>query len=204
MFFASDYPFFDVFWTIVIFFVWVAWLMILFRILGDIFRRHDISGWGKAAWLVFVVVVPFLGVLIYLIANGNEMAKRDMDRSQAARAEFDDYVKSTAGSGGPAAEIDKAKQLLDSGAITQAEFDAIKAKALPARNADHDRAGEHVVQAAAPVVHEHGEEAREQRQRSEQQRAEAQQRPARAQHRAVVPVADADVHQPVARRLAGR
>jgi hypothetical protein len=130
MFLASDYPFFDVFWTIVIFFVWVAWLMILFRIFADVFRRHDISGWGKAAWLVFVVVVPFLGVLIYLIANGQEMSQRDMEQSRAARAEFDDYVKSTAGSGGAAAEIDKAKQLLDSGAITQAEFDALKAKAI--------------------------------------------------------------------------
>ena len=130
MFLASDYPFFDVFWTIVIFFVWVAWLMILFRIFADVFRRHDISGWGKAAWLVFVVVVPFLGVLVYLIANGQEMSQRDMEQSRAARAEFDDYVKSTAGSGGAAAEIDKAKQLLDSGAITQAEFDALKAKAI--------------------------------------------------------------------------
>ena len=127
---AADYPFFDVFWTIVIFFVWVAWLMILFRILGDIFRRHDISGWGKAAWLIFVVVLPFLGVLVYLIANGEEMGKRDAEHARAAQAEFDDYVKSTVGSGGPAAEIDKAKQLLDSGAITQAEFDAIKAKAI--------------------------------------------------------------------------
>jgi Short C-terminal domain/Phospholipase_D-nuclease N-terminal len=130
MFLASDYPFFDVFWTIVIFFVWVAWLMILFRIFADVFRRHDISGWGKAAWLVFVVVVPFLGVLVYLIANGQEMSQRDVEQSRAARAEFDDYVKSTAGSGGAAAEIDKAKQLLDSGAITQAEFDALKAKAI--------------------------------------------------------------------------
>ena len=130
MFLASDYPFFDVFWTIVIFFVWVAWLMILFRIFADVFRRHDISGWGKAAWLVFVVVVPFLGVLVYLIANGQEMSQRDLEQSRAARAEFDDYVKSTAGSGGAAAEIDKAKQLLDSGAITQAEFDALKAKAI--------------------------------------------------------------------------
>ena len=130
MLIASDYPFFDVFWTIVIFFVWVAWLMILFRIFGDVFRRHDISGWGKAAWLIFVVVLPFLGVLVYLIANGNEMHKRDAENARAARAEFDDYVKSTAGAGGPAAEIDKAKQLLDSGAITQAEFDAIKAKAI--------------------------------------------------------------------------
>jgi hypothetical protein len=130
MLIAADYPFLDVFWTIVVFFAWVAWLMILFRIIGDIFRRHDTSGFGKAAWLIFVIVLPFLGVLIYLIANGSEMAKRDMEHAQAARAEFDDYVRSTAGSGGAAAEIDKAKQLLDSGAITQAEFDAIKAKAI--------------------------------------------------------------------------
>ena len=127
---ASSYPFLDVFWTMMVFFLWLAWLMILFRILADIFRRHDVSGWGKAAWIVFVIVLPFLGVLIYLIANGDGMAKRDMERSQAAQTEFDDYVKTVADTGGPAAEIDKAKQLLDSGAITQAEFDAIKAKAL--------------------------------------------------------------------------
>jgi len=130
MLIAADYPFLDVFWTIVIFFVWVAWLMILFRIFGDIFRRQDTSGWGKAAWIVFVIVVPFLGVLIYLIANGDEMGKRDMERTQAAKAEMDDYVKSVASPGGAAAEIEKAKQLLDSGAISQAEFDAIKAKAI--------------------------------------------------------------------------
>jgi hypothetical protein len=130
MLIAADYPFLDVLWTIVIFFVWVAWLMILFRLLGDVFRRHDISGWGKAAWLVFLIVLPFLGVLIYLIANGEAMRKRDVEHARAARSEFDDYVKSVSASGGPAAEIDKAKQLLDSGAITQAEFDAIKAKAL--------------------------------------------------------------------------
>jgi putative oligomerization/nucleic acid binding protein/phospholipase D-like protein len=130
MLIAADYPFLDVLWTIVIFFVWVAWLMILFRLLGDIFRRHDISGWGKAAWLVFLIVLPFLGVLIYLIANGEEMRKRDEEHARAAHAQFDDYVKSVSASSGPAAEIDKAKQLLDSGAITQAEFDAIKAKAI--------------------------------------------------------------------------
>ena len=99
-------------------------------ILSDVFRRHDIGGWHKALWIVFLIVLPFLGVLIYLIANGQEMSQRDVEQSRAARAEFDDYVKSTAGSGGPAAEIDKAKQLLDSGAITQAEFDALKAKAI--------------------------------------------------------------------------
>jgi hypothetical protein len=127
---AADYPFLDVFWTIVVFFVWLAWLLILFRVLGDIFRRQDASGWGKAGWVVFVIVLPFLGVLIYLIANGEEMGKREVEQSRAARAEFDDYVKSVAASDGPAAEIEKAKQLLDSGAISQAEFDAIKAKAI--------------------------------------------------------------------------
>jgi Short C-terminal domain/Phospholipase_D-nuclease N-terminal len=130
MFFAADYPFLDVLWTMIIFFLWVAWLVILFRIVVDIFRRQDASGWKKALWCVFVIVLPFLGVLIYLIANGDDMGRRDLEQSRAAHAEFDDYVRSVADSGGPAAEIDKAKQLLDSGAITQAEFDAIKAKAL--------------------------------------------------------------------------
>jgi Phospholipase_D-nuclease N-terminal/Short C-terminal domain len=127
---AADYPFLDVLWTMIIFFAWVAWLFILFRVIADLFRRHDTSGWAKAAWLVFVIVLPFLGVLIYLIANGDEMGRRDLEQSRAARAEFDDYVRSVADTGGPAAEIERAKQLLESGAITQAEFDAIKAKAL--------------------------------------------------------------------------
>jgi hypothetical protein len=130
MLIAADYPFLNILWSMIIFFAWVAWLIILFRVIGDIFRRHDTSGWGKAFWLIFVIVLPFLGVLIYLIANGDEMGKRDMAQARTAQANMDDYVKSVAGSGGPAAEIDKAKQLLDSGAITQAEFDAIKAKAL--------------------------------------------------------------------------
>jgi hypothetical protein len=130
MLIAADYPFLNILWSMIIFFAWVAWLFILFRVIADIFRRHDTSGWGKAAWLIFVIVLPFLGVLIYLIANGDEMGKRDMAQARAAQADMDDYVKSVAGSGGAAAEIDKAKQLLDSGAITQAEFDAIKAKAI--------------------------------------------------------------------------
>ena len=130
MLIAADYPFLNILWSMIIFFAWVAWLFILFRVIADIFRRHDTSGWGKAAWLVFVIVLPFLGVFIYLIANGDEMGKRDLDQARAAQANMDDYVKSVAGSGGAAAEIDKGKQLLDSGAITQAEFDAIKAKAI--------------------------------------------------------------------------
>ena len=128
---AADYPFLDVFWTMLVFFVWVAWFMLLFRIIGDIFRRRDLGGGGKVLWLIFVIVLPFLGVFVYLIANNAEMTQRDIERARAQQQEMDDYIRSTATSGGgAAAEIDKAKQLLDSGAISQAEFDAIKAKAL--------------------------------------------------------------------------
>jgi hypothetical protein len=127
---AADYPFLDVFWTMLIFVAWVAWFMLLFRIIGDIFTRHDIGGGGKVLWVIFVIALPFLGVFVYLIANNDGMTKRAMDRAQAQRQQMDEYVRSTAGAGGPAAEIDKAKQLLDTGAITQAEFDAIKQKAL--------------------------------------------------------------------------
>ena len=128
---AADYPFLDVMWTILVFFLWVAWFMLLFHVIGDVFRRRDASGGKKTLWLVFVILVPFLGVFVYLIANSDDMARRSIERSQAAQADMDDYVRSVASSGGGvAAEIDRAKQLLDSGAITQAEFEAIKAKAL--------------------------------------------------------------------------
>ena len=126
----ADYPFFGVLWSMLIFFVWVAWFMLLFKIVGDVFRRRDIGGGAKTLWLLFVLFVPFLGVFIYLIVNNDEMAKRDLERAQAAQAQFNDYVQQAAGSGGPAAEIDKAKKLLDSGAITESEFAALKAKAL--------------------------------------------------------------------------
>jgi hypothetical protein len=127
---ASSYPFLDVFWTMLIFFLWVAWFIILFRVIGDIFRRHDIGGGAKVLWLIFVILLPFLGVFIYLIAESKGMDERSMERAQASQQQLDDYVRETASSGGAAAEIDKAKQLLDNGAVKQAEFDAIKAKAL--------------------------------------------------------------------------
>ena len=130
MLLGADYPFLDVFWTMLVFFVWVAWFMLLFRVIGDVFRRHDIGGGAKVLWLIFVIILPFLGVFIYLIANNKGMTERSIARAQAQQQQFDQYVQSAAGSGGAAAEIDKAKQLLDSGAITQAEFDAIKQKAL--------------------------------------------------------------------------
>jgi len=130
VFLAADYPLLNIIWTMLVFFAWVIWFWLLIVVFSDIFSRHDISGWGKAGWLLLVVVLPYLGVFIYMIAQGTHMAERRDKRSQAARSEFDDYVKNVAASGGPAAEIDKAKQLLDSGAISQAEFDSIKAKAL--------------------------------------------------------------------------
>ena len=129
---AADYPFLDILGTMLIFFAWVIWFWILIRVLVDVFRRHDISGVGKAAWTAFMVFLPFLGVFIYLIAHGKDMGQRDLEQAKATQTQFDDYVRSVAGdgSGGAASEIAKAKGLLDSGAITQAEFDSIKAKAL--------------------------------------------------------------------------
>jgi hypothetical protein len=128
---ASSYPFLDVLWTMIVIFLWIIWFSLLFRVFGDIFRRHDLSGLGKTGWLIFTIVLPFLGVFIYLITQNDGMAERDLERVRAQQAQFDDYVRTTAGSGGGAtAEIEKAKQLLDTGAITQAEFDALKQKAL--------------------------------------------------------------------------
>jgi hypothetical protein len=128
---AADYPFLDILWSMIIFFAWVAWIWVLIVIVGDLFRRKDKSGWGKALWLIFLIVLPFIGVLAYLIANSNGMAERNAERAEAARAQFDGYVQSVAGAGGGAAsEIEKAKALLDSGAITPDEFEKLKAKAL--------------------------------------------------------------------------
>jgi Phospholipase_D-nuclease N-terminal/Short C-terminal domain len=131
MVFAADYPFLDVFWTMLVFVFWVIWIWILVTVLMDLFRRHDISGWGKAAWTLFVIVLPYLGVFIYLITQGREMAERRASDVRAGQAAFDDYVRNVAGSGGGATdEIARAKELLDRGAIDQAEFEQLKRKAL--------------------------------------------------------------------------
>jgi hypothetical protein len=127
---AADYPFLDVLWTMLVFFLWVAWFILLFRIVADVFRRHDIGGGKKTLWLIFILFVPFIGVFAYLIANGDDMARRNVEEMQAAQTQFDEHVKAVAASGGAASEIESAKRLLDSGAITQTEFDAIKQKAL--------------------------------------------------------------------------
>ena len=126
---AADYPFLDVLWTMVIFFVWVLWFWLLFGIWADIFRRSDLNGWGKTGWLIFTIILPFLGVFIYIITQHDGMNQRNLDRAQQQRAAMDEYVREAAGSG-PASEIAQAKQLLDSGAISQQEFDAIKQKAI--------------------------------------------------------------------------
>jgi hypothetical protein len=127
---AADYPFLDILWTMIIFFTWVVWIWIMVVILTDVFRRRDVSGWGKALWVIFLIVLPFLGALVYLIAQHDGMAQRQVDAARGQKEQMDEYVRSVASSGGAAAEIDKAKQLLDSGAINQTEFDALKAKAL--------------------------------------------------------------------------
>jgi Short C-terminal domain/Phospholipase_D-nuclease N-terminal len=130
---AADYPFLNILWSMIIFFVWVVWIWMMVIILTDVFRRRDLSGWGKAGWTVFLIVLPFLGAFIYLIAQGDKMADRRAEDVRGQQAQFDDYVKTVAGDGGgAAAEIEKAKQLLDSGAITQTEFDQLKTKALAA------------------------------------------------------------------------
>jgi hypothetical protein len=129
---VDDYPFLDLMWTMIVFFLWVMWFWLLIVVWTDIFRRDDWSGVVKALWLIFTIILPFLAVFIYLIAHNDGMTKRNIERAKAERAQFDEYVRETAGAGGASAtaEIERAKALLDSGAITQAEFDAIKQKAL--------------------------------------------------------------------------
>jgi len=128
VFVASDYPFLDVFWTMIIFFLWVIWIWFLIAILSDVFRRHDIGGGSKALWTFFIIFLPVVGALTYLIVNGDGMAKRNVKESQQSQERMDDYVRSVAG--GSASEIEKAKQLLDSGAITADEYASLKARAL--------------------------------------------------------------------------
>src|SRR3954467_3989641 len=126
---AASYPFLDVLWSMVIFFAFIIWIWLLITVFADVFRRRDIGGGMKAIWIIFVLSLPYLGVLIYLIAEHNGMADRSEAQMQQIKAQQDDYIKSVAGSS-PADQIAQAKSLLDSGAISQAEFDALKAKAL--------------------------------------------------------------------------
>jgi hypothetical protein len=129
---VADYPFLQVMWTITVFFAWVIWFWLLILMFADLFRRRDLSGWAKAGWTVLVLVLPYVGVLIYLISQGRGMAERRAAESQAAQMQFDDYVRSvsTSAGSGAADQIAKAKQLLDSGSISPQEYEALKQKAL--------------------------------------------------------------------------
>jgi uncharacterized membrane protein YcjF (UPF0283 family) len=129
---AADYPFLDILWTLIIFFAWVVWIWMMIVILTDVFRRRDIGGWAKAAWVVFLIVLPFVGALVYLIAQHDKLAERRLADARAQQEVVDEHIKAVAGGDGPAGEIASAKQLLDSGAIDEAEFAQIKRHALAA------------------------------------------------------------------------
>ncbi len=126
----AAYSFGDVMWTMFVFFAWIIFFWLLFIVFGDLFSRTDLSGWAKAGWTIFVIIVPYLGIFIYLIANGKSMGERAASRAQAQQSQVDDYVRSVGSSDSSADQIAKGKQLLDSGTITQTEFDQLKAKAL--------------------------------------------------------------------------
>ncbi len=127
---ATSWSFGEVMWSMLIFFTWILFFWMLFAVLADIFRRHDISGWGKAGWIIFTVCLPFLGIFVYLISNSKGMAERNMRQVQDAQANTDAYIKSVASSADPAATIAKGHELLEKGALTQAEFEQLKASAL--------------------------------------------------------------------------
>lgn len=126
---SSSYPFLSAVWLMILIFAFVIWFWILITIFSDIFRRHDIGGGKKAIWIIFVVLFWWVGVLIYLIVEHKGMAERSTEQMKAALSQQADYIKSVAGSS-PADQVAQAKQLLDNGTITQAEFDTMKAKAL--------------------------------------------------------------------------
>jgi hypothetical protein len=129
---AYDYPLLGIFWTMLWFFLWFAWIVILIRVFADIFRSKDMGGWAKALWVIFVVLVPFLGVFIYLIVRGHKMADRDIADAQARDQAFQSYVRDVAGtsSSSSADELSKLADLKAKGVITDAEFQQQKAKIL--------------------------------------------------------------------------
>jgi len=129
---AYDYPLLGVFWTMLWFFLWFAWIVLLVRVFTDIFRSHDMGGVAKALWSIFVILVPFLGVFVYVIARGHHMAERDVAEAQSREQAFQSYVKDAAGNGSAskADELAKLAALKDQGVITDAEFQQQKTKLL--------------------------------------------------------------------------
>lgn len=127
---AYDYPVLGLFWTMLIVFLWVAWLMLLFRVFADIFRNREMRGWAKALWSMFVLVVPLLGVMIYLIAHGDGMTRRDVAAATETEQAFQSYIRDVAGTSGGADELAKLSTLREQGVLTDAEFAAQKARLL--------------------------------------------------------------------------
>lgn len=130
MLLATSFGTGDVFWSMLWFFLWIIWIWMLIAILTDVFRSPDLGGWGKALWTIFVVVLPFLGVFVYLIARGNQMGERAVQQAAAREAQMRSYVTSVAGSSSPAQEIKHLAELRDAGTITEEEFQQAKARAL--------------------------------------------------------------------------
>ncbi|MEU6619839.1 SHOCT domain-containing protein [Streptomyces litmocidini] len=129
----DDYPLLNVFWTMLWFFLWIMWLFLLFKVITDIFRDHSLGGWGKAGWLIFCILLPYLGVLVYVIARGKGMGQRDVKQAKETEAAFQDYIRKTAGpqgGGGAADELTRLADLKAKGAITAEEFEKAKAKVL--------------------------------------------------------------------------
>jgi hypothetical protein len=127
---ASSYPILDFFWTMLIFFCFVIWIFILFQILVDIFRSHDMGGFEKALWVIFIIFLPFLGVLVYLIARGHKMQEHQLQAAKQQKQEFDSYVKQAAGSSSTADELAKLADLKANGTISDADYEAAKKKVL--------------------------------------------------------------------------
>ncbi|TDU74684.1 SHOCT domain-containing protein [Streptomyces sp. KS 21] len=126
---AVDYPLLNMFWTMMLIFIWVLWFMLLFRIIGDIFRDDDLSGWGKTGWTILVIILPFLGVFVYLIARGRGMGERELRRAQRNEEEFRSYVQNAAGPS-QSEELARLAELREKGHISATEFEQAKAKVL--------------------------------------------------------------------------
>ena len=127
---ASDYPILDIFLTMLYFFIFFIWIWLLITVFVDIFRSHDMNGWVKALWIIFVIVLPFLGILVYLLARGGKMHERAAEQAAQQQKAFDQYVKETAGASSSADQLAKLADLKASGSITDEEFQAAKAKIL--------------------------------------------------------------------------
>jgi len=127
---SYSYPLLGAFWTIFIIFLWVIWFWILITIIIDLFRSHDLSGWAKALWFIFIIFLPLIGVLVYLIARGGKMHEHAVQQARQQQAEFRSYVQEAAGSQSPADQLAKLADLRDRGVITTEEFEREKAKIL--------------------------------------------------------------------------